>query len=61
MKIGVNGVVNGLVNTVKLVREVFIYFKKPQRRLVSKVKLEGMSVSFNETSGEVSVFYSSSF
>jgi hypothetical protein len=28
---------------------------------VSKVKLEGMSVSFNETSGEVSVFYSSSF
>jgi hypothetical protein len=56
MKIGVNGVHNRLVNSVKLIREVFIYFKRPQGRLVSNVKLEGVSMSFKETSGEVSVF-----
>jgi hypothetical protein len=40
MKIGVNGVVNGFVNSVKLIREVFIYFKRPQEKLVSNVKLK---------------------
>jgi hypothetical protein len=46
-------VVNGLINGVELIREVFIYFKRPNGRLVSNIKLEGVFVLFKETSGEV--------
>jgi uncharacterized membrane protein len=44
-------------NSVKSIGEVFMYFKKLKERLVFIVKLEGVFVSFKETSGEVSVFF----
>jgi hypothetical protein len=50
-------VVNGLINGVKFIREVFIYFKESQGRLVSNIKLEGVFVSFEESSREVSIFF----
>jgi hypothetical protein len=50
-------VVIGLISGVEFIREVFIYFKESKGRLVSNVKLEGVSVSFEETSKEVSVFF----
>jgi hypothetical protein len=50
-------VVNGLINGGKFIREVFIYFKESQGRLVSNIKLEGVFVSFEESSREVSIFF----
>jgi hypothetical protein len=40
-----------------LIREIFIYFKRLEGRLVFDIKLEGVFVTFKETSGEVSVFF----
>jgi hypothetical protein len=53
-------VVNGLINGVEFIREVFfIYFKESKGRLVSNVKLEGGGgfAPFEDTSKEVSVFF----
>jgi hypothetical protein len=46
-----------VVNGVKFIREIFIYFKESQGRLVSNIKLEGVFVSFEESSREVSIFF----
>jgi hypothetical protein len=46
-----------VVNGVKFIREIFIYFKESQGRSVSNIKLEGVFVSFEETSREVSVIF----
>jgi hypothetical protein len=46
-------VVDGLINGVILIREVFVYFKRPKGRFVSNIKLEDVFVSFKEISGEV--------
>jgi len=37
---------NGLVNGVKFIGDVYIYFKRPYRRLLFIIKIEGVSVSF---------------
>jgi hypothetical protein len=53
---------NRLLNGVKLRMGVFVYFNRSQGRFVpSTIKLEGMFVSFKDTSKEVNVIHPNIF
>jgi hypothetical protein len=49
-------VVNGLINGVKFIREVFIYFKESQGRLVSNIKLKGCLCYLKRPQGKLVYF-----